>query len=121
MIPPLKQLSDLFECIQDEAKQNEAFAKKLEKIFSEGPRNRERPKPRPTPVLDPFEAAKEGTLEAQLLPLSEQELKIIISKFGYRKSAQIKKATKEMLIEIIATETSRHLNHGKVFQRHTKK
>ena len=117
MILCLNQLSALFECIQEEAKQNEAFAKRLDKIFSEGSPKREKQKTKPTPTLNPFEAEKEGTLKAQLPALDEQELKVIAHAYGFCKSAQLKKMTKEAVIEIIVQETKHRANHGKSFSK----
>lgn len=128
----VSKLRQLTNAIIDEAKQNQEFAKKLEKIFVGGDYTAEnnssnnvsnpiRPANRRDPaVLDPISLIEDGkeVLAARLNTLTDKQLKDIIAEYGMDSARlAMKWKDREKLINLIIDVSVRRASKGDAFRK----
>ena len=119
----LKQkIEDFFELVVSEAEKNEEFAAAMAKIFGaetdENTGTKRVSNRRDKPVLDPIQLAENDALsEKNLLPLTDKELKDIISGFGMDSAKlAMKWKNKDRLIQLILNTSYRRATKGNAFR-----
>ncbi|UOQ83408.1 hypothetical protein [Gracilibacillus salinarum] len=113
-----KKLEDLFQVIVQEAKDNQAFAKKLEKLFPTKPAAKKRRKRAPA-LFNPVIVLEEGEdqLQTRLETLDIYQLKDIIAEYGMDPSKLVMRwRKKEKIIHHIVETTAQRAKKGDVFR-----